>query len=48
MEVDEVVCGQTPEPFYAVGLWYQDFSPTTDDEVRSLLEEAAQRQVVTR
>ena len=40
-EVDEVVCAETPEPFYAVGLWYQDFSPTTDDEVRDLLERAA-------
>ena len=36
-EVDEVVCGLTPEPFYAVGLWYDDFSQTTDDEVRTLL-----------
>ena len=30
-----------PEPLYGVGLWYTDFSPTTDDEVRSLLETAA-------
>jgi putative phosphoribosyl transferase len=37
-EVDEVVCAQTPEPFYAVGLWYRDFSPTSDDEVRELLD----------
>jgi predicted phosphoribosyltransferase len=36
-EVDEVVCAVTPEPFYAVGLWYQDFSQTTDEEVRELL-----------
>jgi predicted phosphoribosyltransferase len=36
-EVDEVVCAQTPEPFHAVGLWYDDFSQTTDDEVRELL-----------
>jgi predicted phosphoribosyltransferase len=34
---DEVVCAATPEPFYAVGLWYQDFSPTTDEQVRDLL-----------
>ena len=40
-EVDEVVCAITPEPFYAVGLWYEDFSPTTDDEVRALLSRAA-------
>ncbi len=36
-EVDSVVCALTPDPFYAVGLWYQDFSPTTDEEVRLLL-----------
>jgi len=35
---DEVVCAHTPEPFSAVGLWYRDFSQTTDDEVRELLE----------
>lgn len=34
---DEVVCVQTPEPFYAVGMWYDDFSQTTDEEVRELL-----------
>lgn len=37
-EVDEIVCALTPEPFYAVGLWYEDFSQTTDEEVRDLLE----------
>jgi putative phosphoribosyl transferase len=36
-EVDDIVCATTPEPFYAVGLWYEDFSQTTDDEVRELL-----------
>ena len=36
-EADETVCARTPEPFYAVGLWYQDFSQTTDEEVRDLL-----------
>ena len=40
-EVDEIVCAVTPEPFYAVGLWYEDFSQTTDDEVRDLLKRAA-------
>src|SRR5207249_2545177 len=39
-EVDEVVCAITPEPFQAVGLWYDDFSQTTDDEVRALLARA--------
>jgi predicted phosphoribosyltransferase len=40
-EVDDVVCAFTPEPFRAVGLWYQDFAQTTDDEVRELLRQAA-------
>ena len=40
-EADEVVCAQTPEPFYAVGLWYDDFTQTTDEEVHELLERAA-------
>lgn len=35
---DEVVCLATPEPFMAVGAWYQDFTPTTDAEVLELLE----------
>jgi putative phosphoribosyl transferase len=34
------VCAVTPEPFYGVGAWYQDFSQTTDDEVRELLDQA--------
>ncbi len=38
--VDEVVCGVTPRPFRAVGLWYEDFSQTTDEEVRELLQGA--------
>lgn len=38
-EVDEVVCAATPEPFYGVGAWYEDFSQTTDEEVRTLLQE---------
>jgi putative phosphoribosyl transferase len=42
-EVDEVVCARTPEPFYAVGVWYNDFSQTTDEEVHDLLERAAER-----
>jgi putative phosphoribosyl transferase len=39
-EVDRVFCTVTPEPFYAVGLWYQDFSQTSDDEVNAILEAA--------
>ncbi len=34
---DEIVCAVTPEPFHAVGLWYEDFSETTDHEVHELL-----------
>ncbi|MDY7100167.1 MAG: phosphoribosyltransferase family protein [Actinomycetota bacterium] len=36
-EADDVVCVTSPEPFGAVGAWYDDFSPTTDDEVLRLL-----------
>lgn len=36
-EADEVICLRTPEPFVAVGRWYRDFTPTSDDEVRTLL-----------
>ncbi len=36
-QVDEIICAMTPEPFYAVGLWYEEFSQTTDQEVRELL-----------
>ncbi len=40
-EVDEIICAITPEPFYAVGIWYEDFSQTTDQEIHDLLERAA-------
>jgi putative phosphoribosyl transferase len=40
-EVDEIVCVRTPEPFFAVGAWYEDFDQLTDDDVRRILEEAA-------
>lgn len=39
-EVDEMICVATPEPFYGVGRWYQNFSQTTDEEVHHLLEQA--------
>lgn len=39
-EADEMVCLSTPQPFYAVGQWYEDFGQTSDEEVTSLLEEA--------
>lgn len=41
-EADEVVCVRTPEPFYAVGLWYENFGQTSDAEVRALLAQAAE------
>jgi predicted phosphoribosyltransferase len=40
---DETICARTPDPFSAVGLWYRDFSQTTDDEVRDLLQKAHDR-----
>lgn len=40
MGVDEIVCDSTPEPFYGVGMWYDDFSQTTDEEVRELLAQS--------
>ena len=44
--VDDIVCLETPEPFYAVGLWYEHFDQTEDDEVHDLLERAAARHAV--
>ena len=41
-QADDTVVLTTPEPFYAVGCSYEDFSPTADDEVRDLLRRAAQ------
>ena len=40
-EADDVICAVTPAMFTSVGSWYEDFSQTTDDEVRELLEKAA-------
>ena len=42
MGADEIICASTPEPFMGVGKWYRDFSQTTDEEVRELLERAEQ------
>ncbi|HEX9398546.1 MAG TPA: phosphoribosyltransferase [Anaeromyxobacter sp.] len=47
-EVDDIVCTITPEPFLAVGQWYEHFSQTTDAEVRELLEQAAREQAARR
>lgn len=46
-EVDETVCVLTPDAFMAVGLWYEDFAPTSDDEVRELLKDAASKPSAT-
>lgn len=45
-QVSEVVCAQTPEPFYGVGYWYQDFSQTSDQEVHDLLTQAQRQQTI--
>jgi predicted phosphoribosyltransferase len=37
-EADDIICAVTPDPFFSVGSWYEDFSQTTDDEVRQLLK----------
>lgn len=39
-DVDDVICAWTPEPFLAVGMWYEQFEQTSDAEVRDLLERA--------
>jgi putative phosphoribosyl transferase len=44
-EVDQVICAATPEPFMAVGIWYEHFSQTSDEEVRILLDRAAHKAV---
>jgi len=41
-EADEVICATTPEFFHAVGQYYDNFAQTTDDEVRDLLQHAAE------
>ena len=45
-EVAEIVCARTPEPFYGVGYWYEDFSQTSDQEVHDLLKQAEQEKPV--
>ncbi len=42
--VQDVVCLATPEPLYSIGMWYKDFSQTTDEEVCQLLKQAAENQ----
>jgi putative phosphoribosyl transferase len=43
-EVDEIICAVTPQHFQGVGLWYEDFSQTSDEEVRDLLKRATQQE----
>jgi putative phosphoribosyl transferase len=45
---DETLCARMPEPSTAVGLWYRDFSQTTDEEVRDLLRRHAEHVQSTR
>jgi len=44
-EVDELVCLETPEPFYGVGQFYNDFSQISDEEVEELLRRASKQSV---
>jgi len=44
--VDEIICAQTPSPFFGVGYWYLDFSQTTDEEVYDLLARSEQERPV--
>jgi predicted phosphoribosyltransferase len=41
-KVDGIVCAETPEPMQAVGLWYEDFEQTSDEEVCELLQRSAE------
>jgi putative phosphoribosyl transferase len=43
-EVDDVICLYQPETFYAIGIWYEDFSQTTDETVRHLLTQATRHE----
>jgi putative phosphoribosyl transferase len=47
-EADEMICLYTPDPLYAVGLWYTNFSQTGDEEVVRLLHESATRHTARR
>ncbi|HTM23144.1 MAG TPA: hypothetical protein VL172_21635, partial [Kofleriaceae bacterium] len=46
--VDRMICAVTPENLYAVGLWYADFTQTSDEEVRELLKESTWDRTSTR
>ena len=42
-EVDQLICAETPRSFMAVGMFYRNFQPTTDEEIRGLLAESRRR-----
>jgi putative phosphoribosyl transferase len=42
---DRVICLRSPEPFLAIGIWYEDFGQVSDEDVRDLLEPEAAREV---
>ena len=42
-EVDEIICLETPQPFYGVGMWYGAFPQTSDEEVHELLRRSLQK-----
>ena len=46
LEVNKIMCTQTPRPFNSVGLWYENFLQTTNAEVRNLLQRAAERKSI--
>jgi len=46
-EVDHIICAETPRPFYAVGLWYKEFSQTSDEEVQTLLRKVRKHRFTT-
>lgn len=37
---DDVICAETPDPLHAVGIWYEDFQPTSDEEVQEAMRTA--------
>ena len=43
-DVDEVICVSSPEFFYAISLWYDEFPQTSDEEVRELLKKAEMKE----
>ncbi len=47
-DVDELICGDSPETFFSVGTWYANFLPITDEEVRGLLNHAAHERRIRR